>query len=109
MFLKPQGDPDLRYLVLFDEIETAGKRPRQIEWRLLSPYGKATVAGGTSRIEGRAAWVHIRHLWPEASTVRIDSTPAPAGCGPAALSAVSDAGTRGKGALPSPASTAAFR
>lgn len=77
MFLKPQGDPDLRYLVLFDEIETAGKQPRQIEWRLLSPYGKVTVAGGISRIEGRAAWMHIRHLWPEASTVRIDSTPAP--------------------------------
>lgn len=77
MFLKPQGDPDLRYLVLFDEIETAGRQPRQIEWRLLSPIGKVTVAGGTSRIEGRAAWMHIRHLWPEASTVRIDSTPAP--------------------------------
>ena len=77
MFLKPQGDPDLRYLVLFDEIETAGNRPRQIEWRMLSPYGNVTVAGETSGIEGRAAWMHIRHLWPEASTVRIDSTPAP--------------------------------
>ncbi|MDE2999908.1 MAG: heparinase II/III family protein [Gemmatimonadota bacterium] len=77
MFLKPQGDPDLRYLVLFDEIETAGKRPRRIEWRLLSPYGKVTAAGGTSRIEGHAAWMHIRHLWPETSAVRIDSTPAP--------------------------------
>ena len=77
MFLKPHGDPDLRYLVLFDEIETAGGLPRQIEWRLLSPRGKVTVAGGTSRIEGRAAALHVEHLWPEASTVRIDSTPAP--------------------------------
>lgn len=77
MFLKPQGDPDLRYLVLFDEIETAGRQPRQIEWRLLTPYGEVKVAGGTSRIEGRAAWVHIGHLWPEASTVRVDSAPAP--------------------------------
>lgn len=77
MFLKPPGDPDLRYLVLFDEIETTGKRPRQIEWRLLSPYGKVTVAGETSRIEGRAARMHIRHFSPEPSTVRIDSTPAP--------------------------------
>ena len=77
MFLKPLGDPDLRYLVLFDEIETAGGAPRKVEWRLLSPCGKVTGAGGAFRIEGRSAMVHVTHLWPEASTVRIDSTPAP--------------------------------
>ncbi len=77
MFLKPLGDPDLRYLVLFDEIETAGGAPRKVEWRLLSPCGKVTGAGGAFRIEGRSADVHVTHLWPEASTARIDSTPAP--------------------------------
>ncbi len=77
MFLKPPGDPDLRYLVLFDEIETADGTPREVEWRLLSPCGKVTGAGGAFRIEGTSAEVHVTHLWPEASTVRIDSTPAP--------------------------------
>lgn len=77
LFVKPQASPDLRYLVLFDEIETAGDTSHPVEWRLLTSLNSVSTEHGVTRIAGSRASLHVTHLAPDPSTLHLDRTPAP--------------------------------